>query len=395
MELESNSNNRADKLKDEVGEVSAASVSYGFKGSGKESKEIGRISNALNANIAMRKQLNLFSCLDDRASETLSLSDKAHYVDRKGKPISLSVEEIQVVKALSYYLPFDSPEIKSYIEEINRLGINSAKGETKKVPIQIPVSVIQLCKDIIGDTREASLIKMSERLERLEQVEQAQYFTLKDGSTFSVVRPLIRFNEKLYKLPSEIRSSRGRKKSQTDENKEERILVAANIIYSALFLYEATNKYCPIYKEKLFEVWRKNKTEIFAVLLSDLESKWRQYYINSNKAEKAAKSEHKDLRGTDKEEYNRLVAEAKKKALIYKSSTLTIRDRVPTDYETDRKQRSRFIPDLQRAIDSLIEYGIITEESRITKDKENVVFVYNQNFVTKVADTQLLLGAEN
>lgn len=356
-------------------------------------KEVGRISNALNTNIAIRKQLNLFDYLDEEQQGKLTLSDEAHYIDRRGKTISLSVEEIQIVKALSSYLPFNDPEIKAYITAINTMD---AKGELKitpKAPVQIPVSVLQLSKDIIGDTKEASLKKIAERLKRLEEIEQVQYFNV-NGERYSVVRPLIRFNEKLYKHYSEIRSSKGRKKAQDPDVKEKKILVGANIIYSSLFLYEATNKYCPLYTQKLFEVWRRNKTELFAILLSDLESKWRQYYLNSIKAETAAKQEHKELKATDKDEYYRLVAEAKRKALIYKSNTLTIRDRVTTDYETDRKQRSRFLPDLQRAIDSLVKYGIITDKSHITQDRESVIFVYNAKFVPKDTENLLLPDTE-
>lgn len=347
------------------------------------SHEVGRISNALNTNIAIRKQLNLFDYLDnDEQREKLSLSDEAHYIDRRGKTISLSVEEIQIVKALSSYLPFNDPELRAYITAINTMDAKGVLKETPKAPIQLPVSLLQLCKDIKGDTKEASLKRIAQLLTRLEEVEQVQYFNV-NGERYSVVRPLIRFNEKIYKHYSEIRSSKGRRKAQDPETKEERILVGANIIYSSLFLYEAANKYCPLYTTKLFEVWRGNKTEIFAILLSDLESKWRQYYLNSIKAEKAAKIANKELKATDKDEYKRLVEEAKLKALVYKSSTFTIRDRVTTDYETNRMQRSRFIPDLQRAINSLVEYGIITAHSHIAKDNSNAIFVYNPHFVPK------------
>lgn len=383
---------RTNRLTEEnVGNLST-STHYG--NSSKSEKEVGRVSNALNTNIAIRKQLNLFSQLDEDSQNKLSISDEAHYVDRRGKAVSLSVEEIQLVKALSSYLPFHSPEIQAYIAAINTMDSTGDYKEVPKAPIQIPVSILQLSKDIIGDTKEASLIKIAERLKRLEGIEQVQYFYTQDGK-FSVVRPLIKFNEKIYKHYSEVRSTKGRKKAQEPEVKEAKILVGANIIYSSLFLYEATNKFCPVYTQRLFEVWRKNKTEIFAVLLSDLESKFRQYYINSIKAENNAKKENKDLRATNKDEYYRLVASAKKKAFIYKSSTATIRDRVTTDYETNRMQRSRFIPDLQRAIDSLVDYGIITDETKITNDKENVVFFYNPDFVPKDKDLQLLLGEGN
>lgn len=339
-------------------------------------KETGRISNALSLNIAKPKQANLFSLLSEENKDAITASDEKHYIDRRGKNIALSVEDIQIIKALSSYLPFNNPETKEYIEALNT---PDARGKTA---MQIPVSLLQLSKDIIGDTKETSLKKIAERIERLEAIQQVQEFNV-NGDKYSVVRPLILLNEKVYKHYSEIRSTRGRKKSQEPNEKERKILVGANIIYSSLFLYEATNKYCPLYSQRLFEVWRRNKTEIFAILLSDLESKWRQYYINALKEEKKAIEAHKDLLATNKGEYYKLVAEARNKALIYQSSTITIRDRVTTDYETNRMQRSRFIPDLQRAINSLIEYGIITDRSYITTSREKVIFAYNPNFSAK------------
>lgn len=372
----------------DLGKFDSLSGSFGYKEVKPVSQEVGRISNALSTNIATRKQANLFDCLEEEEQGKLTLSDKSHYVDRRGKPISLGVEEIQVVKALSSYLPFNNPEIKAYINTINTMDAQGMVKDTPKAPVQIPISIIQLAKDIKGDTKEASIRRVAKLVQRVEEIEQVQTYNI-GTEKYTVVRPLIRFNEKVYKHYAEVRSTKGRKKTSDTESKDEMILVGVNVIYSSLFLYEAANKYCPLYTQKLFEVWRHNKTEMFAILLSDLESKWRQYYLNSIKAEQTAKKANQELKATDKEEYNKLVKEAKTKALIYKSSTFTIRDRVTTDYETDRRQRSRFIPDLQRAINSLVEYGIITDKSYIASDNMTVYFFFDSNFVRK-EDVHLL-----
>lgn len=340
----------------------------------------GRIANALSVNIAARKKSDLFSNYSEEDKEKLTIRDKdGKLVDRKGKPLYLNVEEIQLIKALSSYLPFYSKEVKEAIMTLDTMTADgSIKGEFN--PVQIPISVWQLSKDIIGNTKEASLKKIENLLMRLEQIEQAQIFHI-NGEKYEAVRPLIRLTDKIYKYYSEIRSTKGRKKADPDEGGE-KILIAANVIYTSLFLYKATKEYCPLYKERLFgKIWKENKTEMFAIILSDLESKWRQYYIASIKAGKRAEEEYKNLRKEDKSEFYRHVAEEKKKALIYTEYTATIRERLTIDYEKSRAQRSRFIPDLQRAISSLVEYGIITDESRITKDKQKVLFFYNPNFL--------------
>ena len=96
----------------------------------------------------------------------------------------------------------------------------------------------------------------------------------------------------------------------------------------------------------------------------------------------------------DKNDYYSKVATAKKVARIYAADTLTIRNRLTTDYEGNRKMMRQFIPDLQKAVNSLIDYGIITDESHITKDKQKVLFFYNPDFVSDGIE-MLLPKAEN
>ena len=342
----------------------------------------GRISNGLNVNIAARKQLDLFDSLTDEDRNSLLIQDRERLVDRRGKPLSLSVEDIQLIKALSSYLPFHSQEIREYISSIDTLDGSGHTDPSNKIkqPIQMALSTLQISKDIIGDTKEKSLRLIENRLKRLAGIKQVQTFYTKEGK-YTAVRPLIALLDEVYKHYSEVRSTRGRKKTEAEAEKEDKILIGANVVYTSLFLYKATKEYCPIYKQRLFDVWRRNKTEIFAILLSDLESKWMQYYVAAIKAGKAAAEEYKQLKKEDKGEYFKKVNTAKKAARIYTANTITIRNRLTTDYEGNRKMVRQFIPDLQRAIASLVEYGIITKESHVTKDKSKVCFFYNPDFI--------------
>lgn len=354
-----------------------------------ERHEHGRIANAISVPIAAIKRIDIFGNLSDEDKKSLTIQDTEKLIDRKGKPFYLSVEDIKLIKALSSYLPFHDPKIKEIVSVINTIDENGRTVE-KLPPIQMPVSILQLSKDIIGDTKENSLRRIANGLKRLAEIRQAQTFYIKkDGGTekYMVARPLIALMDEVHKFYSEIRSKKGRTKEKAE--KEEPILIGVNVIYTSLFLYKATKEYCPLYIQRLFEVWRKNKTEMFAVVLSDLESKWRQYYVASIKAEAAAKEEYKQLKKENKNEYFSKVAIAKKRARIYSADTITLRNRLTTDYEGSRKMAKQFIPDLQKTIASLVEYGIITDESHITKDKGKVVFVYNSDF--RADDMELLL----
>lgn len=330
----------------------------------KTSIGVGRIANGLSAGLAGRRQLSLFEELNEDSLASLQRSDEVLYIDRRGKDISLTNDEHLLVKALSARIPFGEENIKNYINELVDTP-QDEKGKYITRNISLPFSIAELSKTIIGDTKEASIKKIGERLIRLAEVEQAIPYYI-NGKKLLLSRPLIKLEEKIYDCYSTIRSAKGKRKPTTGTTEEERILLAANVVFTPIFLHEASNKYCPIYEDRYFKIARSNKTEIFLNVLSDLESKWRQYYINYQK------SKHKA------------------EALVYKNSTATIRDSLKTDYTSSRKRRSDFIPDLQRAINSLIEYGIITDKSHITKDNTNVVFYYNPDFVKNTPEDLLL-----
>lgn len=349
-----------------------------------EENRLARISNALSGNIAAVKQPSLFDELEEEQSTALQKSDKKYYVDRKGKSISLNVEQIKLTKYISSCIHFANEKVKESIAIINTMDANGNTYSNKTLsPVQIPISIVNACKDIIGTAKEKDIKTMGERLIALSQIKQVQTFKV-GTEEYKAVRPLIMLNEQIYKKYSEVRSKKGRKKEEAPKEEED-ILIAANVIVSSLLLYEAQNKYCPFFKEKYFLVSKKNKTELFHILLSDLENKWRQYYINYTRAERQYKKDNKELLSTNKEEYYKGLGLAKKNSLTYKCSLATLRGRVTTDYESQRVYRAKYLKDIQKALASCIEYGIITDKSHVSTDKQNLILVYNANF----NDTQI------
>jgi hypothetical protein len=350
--------------------------------------EISRISNTLSMALAARKQPSLFDELEANERIALQSSDKKYYINRKGKAISLSVEQIKLIKYISSCIPFANENVKENIAIINTMNAKGEMNSDKPLsPVQIPISIVNACKDIIGTAKEKDIKTMSKRLIALSQMQQVQPFKV-GTKEYKVVRPLILLNEQIYEKYSEIRSTKGRKKEEAPKEEED-ILIAANVIVSSLLLYEAQNKYCPFFKEKYFLVSKKNKTELFHILLSDLESKWRQYYINYTRAESQYKKNNKELLSTNKEEYYKGLGLARKNALTYKCSLVTLRDRVTTDYESQRVYRAKYLKDIQKALASCIEYGIITDKSHVSTDKQNLILVYNQNFNdTKIEEVE-------
>lgn len=344
-----------------------------------ETRGTGRIANGLTTSLAARRQLNIFDVLDEENQISLTQSDERFYIDRRGRSISLTNDEQLLVKALSARIPFGDNEIINYINELQGETPKDESGKYIKRSISVPFSIMELSRTIIGDTKEASIKKIGERLLRLSEARQAVPFFL-NGKKYLLARPLIKLDGEVYEYYSNIRSAKGKRKPTTGTTEEEKILIGLNIEFTPIFLHEANNKYCPIYPNKLFEIARKNKTEIFLNILSDLESKWRQYYINSQKKVNEAAKANKELKATNRTEYNKVIEAARIDGLKYTSNTLTIRDGLKTDYESTRKRRADFIPDLERAINSLVEYGIITDKSYITKDKTNVIFYYNPDF---------------
>lgn len=330
-----------------------------------------RMGNDLNRNIAYKRSQEPYTAMTE--AQQNKLTDELHIVDGNFKPVSLNVEEIRLVKVLSTYIPDNT--INEFIVPRDK----NHKPFADKMNTTIPINLFWLSKDIMGDTKEKSIRVIGERLLALASKEQCQIVWI-DGERYIVTNPLISVGEKLYKLYTEVHKE---KRGRNSTKEEKPILVAASVTLSAVFLNNVTNKFSPFHKDKYLEATKKNKTELFAILEADLGAKWQQYITNYHKTTEVFAAANKELRRSNRSEYLKQLEAESLKALTYKASVDTIKARVSTDYSGHRQAKARFWEHLNRAITSLIEYGIITDKTYISRDKKFVHFSYNPNFAKR------------
>ena len=159
--------------------------------------------------------------------------------------------------------------------------------------------------------------------------------------------------------------------------------------FGSIFFYELYKKYA-IIKPSLFQIWGKagsgTDTELFGILLSDLLEKYSGHKIAWRKA--------KAKKGTQGQAYYASLAKAQKEALTYSEYASSIKERTTTDYTSQRVYKATFWKHLEKAIEALIQYGLI-KEAIVTKTPkgERIDFVFNENY-TQQDETELLLEHE-
>ena len=350
----------------------------------KHTEEKPRISAALTKNIASPKSLDMFASLNVSEKELLEMTeaDKLYYVDRRGKAIALNPEQGKIITLISSYIPWQDPATKEKIGRITH-KIEYAQDLKGDEDLLLDVNIFQLSQDKNGNKKKASVIQCANQLKNITNIKQAQTYIV-NGVKITSIFPLIEFAREDYAHYSEVRDTRGRReKDSSGEEEEKKVLIKAKLRLSPLFLYQANRRFCPLYVRRLMDVWKRNQTDIFWNILNDLQAKWSDYRTAAIKAVKETSKGNADLEKKNPGEFYKRIREAKKAALVYKASAATIRSRIPTDYETTRAQRQRFLPDLQKAISSLVEYGIITDETRVKNDKGTITvyFHYNPDFI--------------
>lgn len=316
----------------------------------------GRITYALTSAIAEKKMPTLFDTInspylavDGKSGVDLKgfiASDQAHYIDRRGKELYLTDKEMRITFALSFYLSLfkDEQEIKDYEEELSK-GYRSSK-------IVKPVSVRELTRFVTGGekVRKRDVDATFETIKKLSGIQQAQTFIYKDGD---VVKSEVRFFAPLIQIDE------GAEIKTPSEGYYDYIL---NIRFGGIFFFNFYRSYAPL-SPKMFEVWGKKgsgtNTELFRILLNELLSK---YTILIGKADKAAKAiqKEKSTYKTEKD-YEQAVNTARTNALTYEEYATTLRDRITTDYESDRRYKGKFKKDLANAVEALKEIGIISD----------------------------------
>ena len=326
--------------------------------------ETGNMSVALAQNIASRKDVAFFFDTQDGQILELQAIDERRLIDRDGKPTFLTKRQQKLTYALSMFLSQakEDEEVKTYVQKL-------AQGKTPKTRVTLPINITLLTRLVTtdGKARARQKEEVISDLKAMSEVKQAQTFGkygTKEGQ-LRLIAPIIQTSE------------------QVEDLSENKTLDADYIAvtFGSIFFYELYSKYA-IVKPKLFQLWGKagsgTDTELFGVLLSDLLAKYSGHRIASLNAVKAlSKSKYKT-----EEAYFKARAKVQRDALTYSEYVTTLQERVTVGYGDSREQRRRFFRDLDKAIQALQEYGLITKETRVvdTVKGKRVDFVFNIDY---------------
>lgn len=341
--------------------------------------ETGAISVALAQNIAFRKVPSLFLETKDKKLLELKAIDAQRLVNREGKPTFLTRRQNKLIFALAMCLSQrkDEPEIREYVKKIN-------EGKQPNSRITLPISITELTKTITTDGKARARQKedVLEDLKALSEIKQVQTFggysleEDKEEGKLRFVASLINITE------------------QVEDVTDGRSLDADFVFiqFGSIFFYQLYNRYA-IVKPKLFQIWGKagsgTDTELFDILLADLLAKYSGHRIAGIQAVKELKrskykTEESFYKARNKVRYN---------ALTYSEYASTIQERVTTGYGDSREQKRRFYRDLEKAIEALKEYGLITGAKIVKTDKgDRVDFTFNMDY-DKQDESILLPGS--
>lgn len=290
----------------------------------------------------------------------LEAIDETKLVRRDGKPTFLTKRQQKLVYALSMFLSqrIHEEEIEAYIKTLK-------EGKEPLSRITLPISLTEITKlvTIDGYARPRQKEEVKKDLKTMAEIKQVQVF-----GDFDTKDEKVRLVASLIEIPERIEDLTKDKELNAD---------FLYISFGRIFFYELYNRFA-IIKPSLFSIWGKSgngtDTELFAVLLSELLSKYSGHRIASIKASEQVKKGK-----GDKASYYKALEKARKDALTYSEYTDTIKERVTTRYNDSREQKRRFTKDLEKAISALVQYGLITDETSIKKTPkgERVDFVFN------------------
>ena len=328
--------------------------------------ETGTMSVALAQNIASRKDVSFFLNTTDGDVLKLQAIDERRLVNREGKTTFLTKRQQKLTYALSMFLSQarEEEEVKAYVQKL-------AQGETPNSRITLPINVTILTKLVTTDgcARARQKEEVLSDLQAMADVKQVQTFGeygTKEGQ-LRFIAPMIQLSEQMEDLSKD-------KRLDAD---------FVSVTYGSIFFYELYSKYA-IVKPKLFQIWGKSgsgtDTELFGVLLSDLLAKYSGHRIACLQALEKLKKERSKYK-TD-ESYFKARAKVQKEALTYSENVSTIQERVTVGYGDSREQKRRFFRDLDKAIQAIQEYGLITDATKIvdTPKGKRVDFVFNLEY---------------
>lgn len=170
------------------------------------------------------------------------------------------------------------------------------------------------------------------------------------------------------------------------------------VVFGTVFFDKLYDRYAPI-SPKLFPTLRKKGagTELFSVLLSSIYKVYSRHLIAASEAEKNIRNSKGTGKRT-KEDIDKEVAEARRKAMTFEIREDTLKKRISTDYTSKKQYRSKFKKDLEVAIELLKEIGIIEEATIGVKatgtNQKKVVFVLSERDRNDMEDIEQLIKEE-
>ena len=296
----------------------------------------GMLPSSLSREISKEQDPELFEKIPIDKRIELEKSDKINLVNRQGKGIALTDYQYRIVLALNHYLTqsLNVEELEEYLSSMEK-DIKNAPGREEKINVAEFVKTY-FSRD--GRLRNRDLAKCCSEMRKIGEIRQV--FTLEDK------KRKYRFTTPLFTIEEEM-------EIEDKESSEDNISFhLANIRFSKLFFKNISKEYFPYNLEVIRLMGQKGSgadTELFRMLFADIASKYPFY-------RQTAKTNEAKVRRADyktKEEYLDAVEKAKKEGLTYTQKLITLRNRIPVDYESTKQYRAKFRKDIERALSLL------------------------------------------
>lgn len=356
--------------------TSIPGVSLGYKeeskaDSNKETSE--RIPNSLSLALLSRAK-NTAEEMEKNYGIKVTEEELKEVVDEEGKPKKLTKRQDRILLAFS-------SEVSKHIEEegIKEIADKIEKGERLGNDIaHFFVSLEELCRKVDGKEEKWKKKKqqaIEEELKKIAEIKQIQIYKIRrkvstdnngkdtfENITFTEVDPYISLTGKTREIQIGKRTSK-----------------AVEVLFGRVFLERLEKRSTPIL-DSYWELQDSNGAKIYTAIFNDLSKlvfrlRWSHIYHELPTIEKYIQKE--GILDTEK------IESLRRKALTHAPiSVEEIKAITNADYTNSRQRRKDFWGDLWEALRALIVYGIITTDTKIDKDKGEVILVYNAYFDT-------------
>lgn len=323
----------------------------------------GKISNALSKVIIYERTPSIFDTkeIQQRDKELKELhklkeQDAKLCIDRKDKPVYLTYAQTRTLYALSYAISqVNEPDVKEKIANPFKKGISISRT----------LDIHALTKFLNnGKNRESARKILLKSLFDLSHIRQVQIIHI-GGEPYKITAPFIHIDETLEQL------------------EKDGGVHLVNVTFGSTFFAGLDKRFAHI-PPKLFEVWGKKgrQTELFSILLSSLLNVYWYFRKAADNAEARVKEEIDKVKRISEEEYREKIKSARQEALRYEVNSETLKKRLTTDYDSDRRYNAKFKKDLQNAVEGLIEADLLRGYyiQKGAKGQEKIIFYLSDTY---------------